>query len=69
MFEADSLILLQQSRHKQCRRRGRPRNTWGPQVYNMAIRVASNVDSLESMGLFSPKVWRRKVDQFFMFRE
>ena len=66
MFEADSLILLQ---HKQCRRRGRPKNTWGPQVYNMAIRVANNVDSLESIGSLSPKVWRRKVDQFLSLCE
>ena len=66
MCEADSLTLLQ---HTQCRRRGSPRNTWGPQVYNMAIRVANNVDSLESIGSLSPKVWQHKVDQFFSLCE
>ena len=58
VFERDTVTLIQD---QYSRRRGRPKNTGGPQVYNLAVRLAGSVHSLERIGSLSPEVWRRKV--------
>ena len=42
----------------------RPKNTWGPQVYNLAVRVTGSVHSPERIGSLSPEVWRHKIRSF-----
>jgi len=61
VFEPSSFELLAPASP---RKRGRPRNCWNNQVFNMAIQAAGNRQILQDLWTQPPHVWQRNAWEF-----